>query len=286
MSWGVLVPLDGSPLAEHALPLATCIARQAGGILHLLRVVPALSDQFFWVPEPGDQLEVDLRERNRTEASAYLNEVAQRIQKPGDSVAVCDVVEEKDRISDTISAEAVRVRANLVVITSHGRGALERFWFGSVADELIRSLTVPVLVVPPVTGPADPAAIRHILVALDGSELAEQVLEPTLAIGKLTGADYLLVQVVPSEHSQLHEKANTYLRQVAERLQEFGNVRTRVVEADHPAKALLQETAHADLIALQTHGRRGLSRMLLGSVADKVIRASTIPILVCRSPQL
>jgi nucleotide-binding universal stress UspA family protein len=311
----ILVPLDGSPFGEHALPLALSIARRSGAALRLVRVLPRLVDVFFWTPPPGDPMEVQLREQHLADAQAYMEDVGNRLADTADVAATYDVVEEGEEIgvTESLRAEAVATGADLVVMTTHGRGALERFWLGSVPDELVRSLTVPVLLLHPTQPHADLEAdvpLRHIVLALDGTPFAEQIMQPALALGKAMGADYTLVRVIhhalagghpaaaagapaPSQAmsemlakigERVRKDAEAYLEAVAESLRSDGaRVQIRMPVASQPAPAILKEAAAgADLIALETHGRRGLSRLLLGGVADKVIRGSAVPVLVCR----
>jgi len=296
----ILVPLDGSVFAEHALPLAVALGRRCGATIRLLRMVPPLADYLFLPPLPSDPLDRQLRELHQTDAQTYLDGVVHRL-KDADCV-VCDVMEEVEGISESICADVVKTGVDLIVMTSHGRGAVARFWLGSIADKLVRTAPVPVLLArPPEQLPAvdleHPARLKHLLLALDGNADAERIVEPALAIGKATGADYTLVRVVRPAFPNLLSagkkwdeqnrlKAEDYLRTVAERLRAGGaTVQTRVHVAEQPAAAILQEaaTVGADLIALETHGR-GVSRLLIGSVADKVVRGSSLPVLVCRLP--
>jgi len=319
----VLVPLDGSAIAEHALPLASTLARCAGCELRLVRVVPPLGDTYFWAPLPGDPLEVELREAQRTQARAYLDDVVHRLREAGASCVTCavmeDVVPEKESVSEAIRADVLKTGADLVVMTSHGRGPIARFWLGSIADKLVRTLHVPVLLVRPAEDAPAPdlkqgATPKHLLLALDGTSLAEGIVEPALAIGKAVNADYTLVRVIqpawPLSHplkaagslqepslswdaakkidERNRQNAESYLETVAKRLRADGaSVQTRIHFAEQPAAAILTEAVSvgANLIALETHGRGGLSRLLMGSVADKVVRGSSIPVLVCRQAQ-
>jgi nucleotide-binding universal stress UspA family protein len=203
-------------------------------------------------------------------------------------------------------------------MTTHGRGAMARFWLGSVADEMVRHLPIPILLVRPGEGEpmwAHDPVLKHILLPLDGTPLAEQMLEPAVALGGLMAADYTLLRAVkpalplanPPEgasfgdsvaklltrieiaHEQLCREARAYLNRVAERLRARGlNVHTRVMVEDPPGRAIIEAShpAEIDLIALATHGRRGLSRLVLGSVADKVIRGASVPILVQHPAQV
>ena len=148
--------------------------------------------------------------------------------------------------------------------------------------------------------------LRHMLIPLDGSPLAEQVLESAAGLGRLMQADYRLLRAYgplvstrldPLSYSmvrgmelpveQLRAQAQDYLNRVAERLKGQGlEVQAQVVLGHHPASAILDTAGGpgVDLIAVETHGRRGLPRLLLGSVADKVIRGASTPVLVHRSP--
>jgi nucleotide-binding universal stress UspA family protein len=143
-----------------------------------------------------------------------------------------------------------------------------------------------------------------VLIPLDGSPLAEQAVEPAVALGGLTQADFTLVQAVEPEVligddlggfgtvtagladlEQMEEQARGYLEGVARRLRARSlRVRTSVVTGKHPVAAILQGAREhgADLIALATHGYGGVTRLLLGSVADKVVRGAPTPVLVFR----
>jgi nucleotide-binding universal stress UspA family protein len=136
-------------------------------------------------------------------------------------------------------------------------------------------------------------ALDDILIPLDGSPLSEQVLGPAVELARLMEARCLLLRVVPPHSSRgrgagdLSEvaKAEEYLEGVAARLRRQGlEVRTRAHLARHPAGAILEEAAArpGSLIALATHGRGGLTRLLLGSVAGKLVRAAAAPLLVYR----
>ena len=312
----ILVPLDGSVFAEHALPLAVAVAKQCGATLRILRVVPPLADYFFMPPLKSDPLDAQLRELHRNEARTYLESIVQRMKdtKP----VVCGVMEEEEGVSESICADIVKTGVDLIVMSSHGRGAVERLWLGSIADKLIRTAPVPVLLARPpehLTA-ADlhhPVAPETLPRGTGGQYRREAYCRAGGSrLGKLTGAVFTLVRVVrpafPHEISHRAVEAGTalrraqagsgkltrlnwhkaedYLRTVAERLRAEGaTVQTRVHIAEQPAAAILREAAlvGADLIALETHGR-GISRLLMGSVADKVVRGSMIPVLVCRLP--
>jgi nucleotide-binding universal stress UspA family protein len=289
----IVVPLDGSPFAEQALPWAVSLARQAGAALDLVRghVLYALTQPAAaWAPfDPA--AEADSKQEER----AYLDAVNRRL-------AVAARVSITTTLVDGLEVEGIlrRVRegrADLVVMATHGRGLLGRFFLGSVADVLVREASVPVLLVRP--RGAAPAllpvpATEEVLVPLDGSPLAEQVLGPAADLACLAGARCTLLRVMapagprgrpPALEDAPYAGALAYLEAVAWRLREQGlSVQTRVGVAARPARAILKEAREGTVIALATHGRGGVPRVVLGSVAEKVIRAAPGPVLVYRPP--
>jgi len=300
----LLVPLDGSAFAEHALPLALTIARRADATLRVAQVhVPiALSYGGSMTPFFAFEAEANIMEQER----AYLQRVVKRL------AAICPVpattaLLEGPAIAEMLNGHARTHGVDLIVMTTHGRGPLTRFWLGSVADELVRRASVPLLLVRPhdaIPDLAQEPVLRHFIIPLDGSKLAEKVLEPAVALGTLMQADFSLLRVygplietpidplcdatvggMERPPDELKAMAETYLERVAERLRARGlTVRTHAVFGKRAAVAILQEAQNRgiDLIALETHGRGGLNRLLVGSVADKVVRGTTIPVLVQR----
>lgn len=280
----ILTPLDGSPFAEQALPLALSIARRARARLDLLHVhvLYALTD-----PRPS-RYTYDANEdaEHRQQEQLYLDGTAKWL------AAVSPVPTSTVVVSGTgtegILERAGSSRHDLVVMATHGRSRVARFFLGSVADELVRQAEIPVLLVPT----RDPAptilpepVLENVLVALDGSALAERVLGPALDLVRLVQGRCSLLRI--AEVGQEIE-ARAYLETISRRLRDEGIVvETRVIVASHAAEAILEQAdkRHGDVIALATHGRGGLRRMLLGSVADEVIRGAAAPILVYRPPE-
>lgn len=300
----LLVPLDGSAFGEQALPSALSIARRASATVNLVRVhVPYVYMSTEGVIPWNYQWDTEIGEHER----AYLDGISKRLTT-AQSVPVTYRLLEGMAVAETIQHCATGTGADLIIMTTHGRGPLSRFWLGSVADELVRRATTPILLVRPQEAAADLAAdrvLKHILIPLDGSTLSEQVLEPALALGSLMQAEYTLLHVyglstdpaldpmtyplaVGGEPPIERMRADTegYLTRLAERLKGKGcNVQTQAVFGQQPTSAILETAQRSaiDLIALETHGRRGLTRLLLGSVADKVIRGASVPVFVHRS---
>jgi nucleotide-binding universal stress UspA family protein len=194
----------------------------------------------------------------------------------------------------------------IVVMTTHGAGGIRRAWLGSVADQLVRSLETPMLIVRPGEGDqaaAGVAALREILVALDGSKRAEAVLPPAATLAILLKAKLALVRVVhpvvpytdpvrpfpvgfDEELTRLSRaEAQDYLDDVSEWLNATGVSASGAAVVGGSAFQAIQEAARAPgtgVIALATRGRGGLPRLLLGSVADKLVRGGELPVLVTR----
>jgi nucleotide-binding universal stress UspA family protein len=297
----LLVPLDGSTLAEQALPFALSIARRSGATLQVVHVHVPYQLMYVDSMSPfGAFADQSLQEQERV----YLDGVVKRLAAVS-SVPVTASFLDGPEIAEALQGYAAAQPIDLLVMTTHGHGPLTRFWLGSVADELVRRAAVPLLLVRPREAMPDLAhepAVKHILIPLDGSELAEQVLEPAMALGSLMQADYALLRVIRPAVStdldtpddtlaaalkppveELRATAQAYLDRVAERLraQAFA-VQTRVVAGRQVAVAILNEAQEGglDLIALETRARRGLARLLLGSVADKVLRGASTPVLL------
>jgi len=288
MLLSLLVPLDRSSFAEHSLPLALSIARRAKARLDLVEVhaLYALDD-----PTAGrSSFEPELDAECKQQEQLYLDATAQWVASVSPVSVTTNVLSGSTVLPETVAdsiLERARIgEADLIVMTTHGRGPLNRFGLGSVADELVRRAPIPILLVRPgekVPGLIPEPILDSILVPLDGSVLAEQVLAPALELARLMGAWCSLLRVVESGSSSA--EAEAYLERMAGRLREQGlQVRTRVLVARHAAETILDEAEvqGSHLIALATHGRGGLKRLLLGSVADKLIRAAAAPVLIYR----
>jgi nucleotide-binding universal stress UspA family protein len=235
------------------------------------------------------------------EAELYLNVLAERLKQAGlhvKAVLACGAA------GDEILEEVHRRAANLIVMASHGRSGLTRWLYGSVAEDVLRRSGVPVVLAP--SGAAgtwsDNRPLR-ILVALDGSEFSEAVLEPISALATDARAELVLVRVVawPPIVADRHEAppelldAEGQLAAASEYLQECGRhlassraaPRQRVDLGWPPARlAQLADEENADLIAMATHGRTGLARVVLGSVASGTLHRSRVPVLLIRPASL
>ena len=302
----IVVPLDGSTFGEQALPWALSLARRAKAVVQLLHVHRSLEATYAEMQIVDDTLDHQLRERERV----YLETTVKNLAGAG---VLVTAVNKDGEAAQAIREHALGAKADLIVMTTHARGPMGRFWLGSVADESLRDAPCPVLLIHPRDKAADvqlDMTIKNILVPLDGSTFAEQVLESAQSLGRLHGAAYSLLRVIQPLQAmtvpagagafgemahrmmeridvlqgQLRKEAQDYLEGIGARLRAQGlTVTTQVVIAEQPAVAILEHSRPPmDLIALASHGRRGLSRLILGSVADRVVRGATTPVLVHR----
>jgi nucleotide-binding universal stress UspA family protein len=293
----ILVPLDGSPTSEQALVTAARLAQHGQVALHLAHA----HSPFTTAPITIEGLPVidnQLRSRAADHELTYLRRAAASV-----STAVEPIVARLEGpVAFALSSYCQDIGADLLVLTTHGRSGFTQLWLGSVAEALLRSLSVPMLLLRPAPTPVPSLPFRHILVPLDGSALAEQILPHAVALASHDGAELTLLRVVegqsasdsgrstlyrPHEMSVAGQRdtADLYLGRLAAELLAAGHpAHTVVVAAEHPARAIIvaAEERGADLIAMATRGRSGFARTLLGSVADKVIRAGTLPVLALR----
>ncbi len=316
----ILVPLDGSSLAEQALPLAARLAKVSGGAITLLHISsiameygPYLAQPFAY---PVSALEVDV-----TQAQVYLDDTAR-------SPLLKDITVHKEAVSGEVAQSILDFAqsngTDLIVMCSHGRTGFKRWALGSIAQKVARYSTKPVLIVNSghATLPATTEVPTHpmrVLVGLDGSQLAETVLLPAAQLsaalntsGKGTLHLLRVVEIIQAMRdeaaiNEMNEQtvaaARAYLHKVEHRLQDGDlamfhlNVTSSAVTSYDTADILVREaeqgeyygdgTQHegCDIIALATHGRGGLQRWVMGSVAERVLGSTKLPMLIVRSTE-
>lgn len=294
----ILVPLDQSSLAEQATGVAAAIARASQGEVALVLAHEMAAYDGF--------LDSSWRDAKTPEETTYIRTTAEELAK-GANVSVSGTVL-TGRAVDVICRRAREVGADLIVMTSHGRTGLSRAWMGSVADGVMRHSPVPVLMLRSSEKKRDKEESRHlfkkILVPLDGSTTSSAIFPAAAAMARCGGGSLLLARVVrpiplyilesampsystaltdPEATRQAEETVQKELVELAQRLEQEEKlvVETKVIVADHVAAGILDlaRASDADLIAMTTHGR-GSSRLMMGSVADKVLRGSGLPLLL------
>jgi len=294
----ILLPLDGSALAERAIPAALAQLRP-GDQLVLVRVTEPYYPDLGVPPSPlFQQPSLHVSEE---EAAAYLAGQAQACRERGFSVS------EKVMVGiarDSIPQAARQVEADLIVMTSHGYSGAHRWLLGSVAEAVAREAPCPVWLVrcTALSDPVAPTPVGRALIALDASPLSERGLDfavdwlrarpadgpaPELVLYSATGLAEPGGEAGPEPvaRRELLAAAQAYLDGLAGRLEQRGwKVRTRV--EDRPSAPGILEAAEreqVDLIVLGSHGRTGLNRWFWGSVAEQVFRHATCPVLLVNS---
>jgi nucleotide-binding universal stress UspA family protein len=308
----IIVPLDGSPLAEQALPAATMLASRGGAKVALIRVHNSypLEPLAAALEAPND---ARWNEILRADENEYLARIALRIETEVGRVVSTALLD--GGIMEGICAFVGTVPAPLIVMSTHGLSGFSRMWLGSVADGVVRHTTAPVLLIrgdeksPP--QPEDRTqGFQNIVVPVDGSPFAEQVLEHAVELAHITHARVLLLEIVrplrppiyasvpeypmqltPEEFieqttQELVARAEGYVSKLAARLRAAHaplDIRAEVRTANEAAGVIIETAKRrgADLIAMATHGR-GVSRLVVGSVADKVLRGGPGALLLIR----
>lgn len=317
----ILVPLDGSLRAERALPMAARIAQNSGARLVLVRVVSFVSEYWPGMATSYPSLAQAAVETDLAEAATYLEQVASSPVLTGLSV---QPTVQFGPIAPTILSVASSYQADLIVLCSHGSAGMIHWVMGSVAEKIARHATLPVLVLREEgthlgSTPADLARPLRMLVPLDGSTNAQAALGPGAALllalaapGQRTALHLARViepQVAePQQRKAVSQNPNKWVRakhslqQTVEHIRE-GILAPGIAELGIPinwsilqdtdvASALLRvaeqgeetEFGGCDLIAMATHGRSGFQRWVLGSITERMLHATTRPILIVHPP--
>lgn len=291
----ILIPLDGSPIAEQVLPLANMLVVRFQSSVVLFQAIPPITPQV----QVGDAAfdTDDQVERLQRQALAYLETIEQGFPQ---------VISVQHAVRVGLPAKAIlefveSAHIDLLAMVTHGRIGLQRWVYGSVADKILSSARLPILLVRASETPHSLASIRRILVPLDGLTLAERAVIPARHLANAFDADVLLLGVQePSTYvpdglaagmstaalddavramvtDYLTEKTHEMCRQGVRVgwTTEFGLVAEGILD-------VAQKQA-VNLVVMSTHGRSGLGRWIMGSVADRVLRASQIPVLAIRS---
>ncbi len=282
MAGSVLVPLDGSPQAAHALAWVAPYARAYGRTLRLVAVAEPAA--------PADPLEPGADDAGPELLGLALAAEQLRLAAAGHEVRT--TLRRGDPAGELL-AEVEADPPDLVALTSHGRGGLRRWLRGAVAARLLRRCPVPLLVCrpePPPPGPGGP--FRRLLVPLDGSERAAGVLPLAQDLARAYGAAVVLLRVARRRDAGLAADAPPLDARALEGslAGALAFVRAAGVEAEargrlgDPAAEIVDAVADegADLVVLSTHGRTGLARWVFGSVAEHVLHQVAVPVLVAR----
>jgi nucleotide-binding universal stress UspA family protein len=299
----ILVPLDGSTLAEQALPYAQLLARVLRARIHLLRAISRATQTSLLADSVGalaapmpDVCEQCSLTQLCTHTDCYIAEQTIRLRAAN---LEADADMRVGAPAETIAELAQGAPETLVAMATHDERGLLRWVRGSVTDTLIHDTTVPLLLVPASSrAPASPR-LRRILVPLDGSALARQALPIAFELAAHAQAELILLWVVapsidaylrafPAEadaHRALHNQAAEMLAGLSSRLPAPTVRMTTAIGIGSPAQAIAEEAAwrHVDLIVMATHGYVGLQRWRMGSVANTVLHTTPTPLLLARA---
>jgi nucleotide-binding universal stress UspA family protein len=283
----ILVPLDGSELAEQILPYAR-------GFSSALKVPVEL----YGVDQPG-------REALYTPEGGledYLAKVRDRLSAEG--ISASHHVESGDP-AQLIAARAGGDSGTMIVMATHGMSGIQRLFLGSVAYKVVHMAKNPMLLVRPVTEQDETKSfqLKSIFVPLDGSGLAEKILPFVISLAKSMKLDVVLIRAYTSPaqsflvgdgvllsglqriRDNVRQEIDTYLNGKVEQLQAEGLNRVSAIAVEGEGAEEIIDMARKtpdNLIAMSTHGRSGLERWTLGSVTEKVIHHSGDPVLIIR----
>ena len=306
----IIVPLDGSDLADQALPYAVLVAGTLSAPVELVQAYDVLPSRVLGARSPriADQLQMGARER----AEASLEPTRQRLEAAGLAV---NIATQRGPAADVIIAQAAIDPGALVVMCTHGRGGISRWVMGSVTDKVLHTVPNPMLIVrATVTGAASPeTSLKTVVVPLDGSALSELAIPHAVSMAAALSARITALQITPtvdyyrrqltvvtpemgavpdfdpgSPEEMAEEDAAVvigYLEDVSNRMaiDHAHGVDTAHVVNDNVAQSIIDRAAaQPSLVVMTTHGRSGVGRMVLGSVTDRVIRHSNTPVLVIR----
>jgi len=294
----MLIPLDGSKTAEDVLPYARRLSAVGQVAVELLGVVELADIAEDIAANQAAYAGALVREavRNSTE---YLEKLAQTFHN---GKVRCNV--QQGRPEDIIIAAASADRATLIAMATHGRSGVTRWLLGSVTEKVLRGTVNPLLVVR-ATGNSKTdgkAALRSVIVPLDGSDVAETILSPVTALAKALELQVILVRVyslplptyggddyyVPDFlelKDQIRDEVEDYLNSRADLLRTQGvmEVSTVVIEGSAADAIInLARKTPDNLVAMSPYGRSGLQRWVLGSVTEKVVRHCQDPVLIVR----
>lgn len=289
----LLVPLDGSRLAEAALTVAAVLAERAGASVTLLHILER---------NAPTTVHGDRHLASVGEAEAYLNGVASRFADVGVAVATHTHPSPEGDVAASVAAHAAEIGADLIVLCAHGSGGLRGWFSGAIAQRVIRQTRAPILLVrPPDSGGAAFVPTR-VLVALDGAAEGELAIPAATALARTFGAELDLLMVVATLATVSGDRAATarltpaattaaldmeseqardYLKGLCAQLGEATTVHGTVGRGD-PVQTLVEHAAqtNAGVVALATHGRTGLEALWSGSVGAKLFARVTVPLLL------
>jgi nucleotide-binding universal stress UspA family protein len=285
----IILPLDGSDLAEGALPYAEAMARALGTGVRIVTVWEGSEEELnINLPDVAR----DIRQAADEHFNGYL-------EKARANITGVDVTTElrTGAAEQEILRAAEDTSARLIVIATHGRSGISRWVYGSTAGHILRNGSVPVLAAGPhaLENTKRDVTVKHIMCPLDGSDLSKSAIPTAVAVAKAAGARLSLVRVVPwAVQAYPFTLPGAYVPQVDDELEEGAKAYLRKIEAEidgveraaFVVRGAVTEGLHefvdkesVDLVVMSTRARGGLARAALGSVADRMLQSSA-PVLM------
>ncbi len=285
----ILVPLDGFELSEKVLNHIEVLAKRTNADIILLRVVPfSFPSKLIPLRKIGAKID--------KEAFDYLFSINAKLGEKGikgevfvregnEPGVICDFAREK--------------KVDLIAMSTHGRGGIKRWALGSVANKVIQTSPVPILLYRIAEEKVTPSHYKNVLIPVDGSHLSENIFPQARYLVELFKAKVWFLYVInthliesfallgkSTSEKELTENIQNYFSALEKRLKEAKATNYEIIiKKGDPAETICNfaEENEIDLIAMSTHGRGGITRWSLGSVADKVVRGSTKPVLLIRA---
>ncbi len=298
----ILVPLDGSKISEQVLPYVSAFASVLGSEVELIRCIEPISEE---MADPAHGIFLDrVVESFLARAKEYLGSVGEPLRRAGLNVSA--IAQEGDPATKILE-QAEKEPTTLIAMSTHGRSGMTRWVLGSVTSKVLQATDNPMLVIHPHETGATTGKMKlsSMVVPLDGSKVAEQILPHAVAVAKALAQKVVLVRVTPAPadyyrymeypvgryqdfSKEVDESAQKYLQDTAATLkgQGIAQVEHRMMHGQ-PAAAVVdvvKEVPEA-LVAMTTHGRSGVGRWVLGSVADRVVRHTGAPVLLIRATE-
>lgn len=294
MTKKILVPLDGSPLAENALTVALQLAKTESIVIHLIR---AVREEIAIAPSPVGSPTIRRPHRTLSQITESGYEYLNQFKGPDEDRSIITEVSFGDP-AELILNTAVEKECDMIIMSTHGRSGLNRWLYGSVTEKVLRHADCPVLAV------RSPDLPKRFLVTLDRSQFSEAILEPAITLADSFGAKIVLAHVQDNRQEPpwgnlsgtgletdgfadlmtqgFYHRGQDYLEGVANRYRDLDVEFDVAYGNGNPADYILNlaDNDQCDLIAMSTHGRGGISRFRFGSVTEKVLRHNNRAMLI------
>jgi nucleotide-binding universal stress UspA family protein len=291
----IIIPLDGSALAETVLPTAVYLAAALNSKVTLLHIIEK---------DASPVIHGDRHLTSPLEARSYLEDVARHHFPQATHVGFHVHEAETRNVAAGILAHQAELEPDLIIICTHGRGGLRQIMFGSIAQQVVEAGRTPVLIIrPQAVTPLPDGRIQTLLVAADNDPQHSQGLLTTLEFGQSIKARVHVIGVVPTMSTLSGKHATTgkflpattyhvlemaekeleiFLRQKIQHFRKIGADVSLKIDRGDPASAIVQtaEAVKADIIILGTHGKAGTKAFWSGSMAAKVIKQTLRPLLL------